>query len=255
MLVYELIDNNKEDWVVFIHGFGGSSNTWKKQIDVFSKEYNLLLIDLPGHGKNSNCIIRKIDTKSLNRDIVETMDYLNIKKAHFVGLSLGTIVIANFAISNPSYVKGIIFGGAVLHIQGIYRFVLRLADFIKRFIPYEVMYKLFAWFMMPKKNHKKSRLIFLREIVKLDKETTFAWIHYLKESLSEKNILEKLDNVGKKILFVSGSEDHCFLCGSKILADKIKFAKMKIIEHCGHVCTIEKFNIFNNVSLNYLATI
>ena len=57
MLKYEIIDNKAEEWVVFIHGIGGSTKTWNKQIDAFSENYNLLLLDLPGHGLNANKII------------------------------------------------------------------------------------------------------------------------------------------------------------------------------------------------------
>ena len=53
ILKYEIIDNQKEDWVIFVHGIAGSTKTWKQQIDDFSKKYNLLLLDLPGHGNNA----------------------------------------------------------------------------------------------------------------------------------------------------------------------------------------------------------
>lgn len=253
LLKYEIIDNQKSDWVVFIHGIGGSTKTWKKQIETFSERYNLLLLDLPGHGENSNKIIYKVDPIRLNKSIVDTLDHLKIRSAHFVGLSLGTIVIANFAVWNPSYVKSIIFGGSVLSICGIYRTCVAFANGIKRFIPYKTLYKFFAWFMMPRNNHKKSRSIFLREVVKLDKETMFAWIGYLADSLHPGNLFNKLDELGKQILFISGDEDHCFLKGSKLLAKKLGTAKIKIIEHCGHVCSIEKYDVFNKYALNYLA--
>lgn len=33
-------------WVVFLHGFGGSSRTWQKQLSDYGARYNLLLFDL-----------------------------------------------------------------------------------------------------------------------------------------------------------------------------------------------------------------
>ena len=33
------------EWITFIHGAGGSSTIWHKQIKFFKKDYNLLLID------------------------------------------------------------------------------------------------------------------------------------------------------------------------------------------------------------------
>lgn len=252
MLTYELIDNQKENWVVFVHGIGGSTRTWGKQIDDFSEHYNLLLLDLPGHGLNADNIIKKVDSQKLYAGIKETMDFLNIECAHFVGLSLGTIVIANFAVHHPEYVKSIILGGASLKVSGLYKGAVILADKIKHFVPYKFLYKFFAWFLMPRKNHKKSRKIFLREVVKLNKKTMFAWIEYLQFTLSPENILARLDEVKKNILIISGDEDHCFLRDAKALVDKMKSVEINIIEKCGHVCSIEKSCDFNHMALDFL---
>ena len=146
MLKYEIIDNQAEEWVVFIHGLGGSTKTWKKQIDSFSQRYNLLLLDLPGHGCNAENTIHKVDTQKLHAGIRETMDHLGISRAHFVGLSLGTIVIADFAVRYPDYVGTIILGGSALKLSGGYKRALVLANRIKHLVPYEFLYKFFASF-------------------------------------------------------------------------------------------------------------
>jgi pimeloyl-ACP methyl ester carboxylesterase len=253
VLKYEIVDNNQQEWVVFIHGIGGSTKTWKKQIDAFSEHYNVLLFDLPGHGSNADKVIYQVDQKRLNQGIVDTLNHLDIDSAHFVGLSLGTIVIANFAVQHPECVKSIILGGSVLSICGIYRLCVTFANGIKRLVPYKMLYRFFAWFMMPRRNHMKSRKIFLREVVKLNKETMLAWIGYLAGSLHPGNLFDKLDSIGKKILFISGDEDHCFLKGSKLLAKQLTMAKIHIIEHCGHICSIEKAAIFNICALGHLS--
>ena len=203
MLKYEIIDNCKEEWVVFVHGMGGSTKTWAKQIGAFSEFYNLLLLDLPGHGLNADNVIYQVDPDKLHDGIKDTLDHLNISSAHFVGLSLGTLVIADFAICYPDYVETLILGGASL---------------------------------------------------KLKKETMFAWIKYLQITLHPEHILTKLDLLGKRILLISGDEDHCFIDGAKALAKKIRNTELHIIEKCGHICSIEKWNAFNCVALEYLQT-
>jgi pimeloyl-ACP methyl ester carboxylesterase len=40
------LNNKNNEWVTFLHGFGGSSNIWHKQVRELSKHYNLLFIDL-----------------------------------------------------------------------------------------------------------------------------------------------------------------------------------------------------------------
>jgi pimeloyl-ACP methyl ester carboxylesterase len=108
--------------------------------------------------------------------------------------------------------------------------------------------------MMPKSNHKKSRKIFLREVVKLDKSTMLAWIEYLQLSFKTDEIIKRINELDKKILLISGIEDHCFLKGTRKFLEKSKNATMIILEKCGHVCTIEKYKEFNEYALNFLKT-
>ena len=193
MLKYEIIDNQAEEWVVFIHGLGGSTKTWKKQIAAFSQSYNLLLLDLPGHGLHADEVIHEVDHRKLHLGIKNTLDHLQIDSAHFVGMSLGTIVTVNFAVVFPDRVKSIILGGPSLKLSGFYKSALILCNKIKKFVPYKWLYRFFAWFMMPKRNHKQSRLFFLKESMKLRKETLYAWIEYLQIVLTPEKLLQKLD--------------------------------------------------------------
>ena len=252
MLKYEIIDNQKEEWVVFIHGIGGSTKTWGKQIDAFSRKYNLLLLDLPGHGLNADNVIHKVSPHKLYKGIRQTLDTLGIENAHFVGLSLGTIVIANFAVCFPEYVKSVILGGPALKLNLVSKTAVIAANKIKSLLPYKLIYQGFAWFMMPKKNHKKSRKIFLREVVKLDKHTMFAWIEYLQCVLRPERLLTQLDFLGKKILFISGDEDHCFHSGAKKVAETAKNIEVKVIEKCGHICSIENWRVFNQLAIDHI---
>jgi pimeloyl-ACP methyl ester carboxylesterase len=48
----QFLHSQSSEWVVFIHGAGGSSAVWHKQLRDFQKDFNLLLIDLRGHGKS-----------------------------------------------------------------------------------------------------------------------------------------------------------------------------------------------------------
>ncbi|HAC14855.1 MAG TPA: 2-succinyl-6-hydroxy-2,4-cyclohexadiene-1-carboxylate synthase, partial [Bacteroidetes bacterium] len=75
------------DWVVFVHGAGGSSAVWFKQIKAYKKNFNVLLVDLRGHGKSApgpESERSDYSFESIASDIIEVMDHRNIPKAHFV---------------------------------------------------------------------------------------------------------------------------------------------------------------------------
>ncbi|MBQ1222113.1 MAG: alpha/beta fold hydrolase, partial [Alistipes sp.] len=60
MLHYKTIEHSPESpWIVMIHGAGGSSAVWYRQISDFRRHFNLLLVDLVGHGGSMAQIVSK----------------------------------------------------------------------------------------------------------------------------------------------------------------------------------------------------
>ena len=54
-------ENSTLEWVVFVHGAGGNSTIWYKQIKAFKAHFNILLVDLRGHGQST--VIEEINNK------------------------------------------------------------------------------------------------------------------------------------------------------------------------------------------------
>ena len=241
--------NNSNKWVIFLHDIGGSINTWKKQIEDFN-EYNLLLLDLPGHGDSKDDT--KITTKAVNDSIKEVMDSLSTEKADFVGLSLGTLVCAHFAIKYPEQVNSLIMSDSVIKVEKIYKFLMHLIQSVKRILPHRMLFHIMARVMLPKKNHEKSRKIFIREFLKMKRKIFIAWVKYISEIAHPKKLLEKLKSLNIKTFFISGDEDRCFLSGTKKVIAYLSKSTLYIIKKCGHVCSIKKAKEFNNAVLNFL---
>ena len=90
------ITNTNKEWLVFIHAAFVDHRMFEKQFEYFSGKYNLLAIDILGHGNSIN---------AKKGDKIEKMSYWidqifqkhNISAAHFVGVSLGTVFIQDFA--------------------------------------------------------------------------------------------------------------------------------------------------------------
>jgi len=77
---------SSKEWVVFIHGAGGSTATWKFQVEAFKPFYNLLLIDLRDHGKSKEIIpeFENYNFDIITHDIKAVLDKYQINKAHFI---------------------------------------------------------------------------------------------------------------------------------------------------------------------------
>lgn len=256
MLHYKKIElKNSSEWVVFIHGAGGSSAIWFKQIKYFQEHFNLLLIDLRGHGKSID--LEKKDEninysfESIAADIIEVLDYNKIEKAHFVGVSLGTIIIRQLADLNAERINSMVLTGAITHLNLQSRFWVGLGRLFKNVMPYMWLYRLFAFVIMPARGHKESRNVFIREAQKLCQREFLRWFQLTGQLTG---LLRKFDTKENLIptLYVMGEEDHLFLNPIRKMIDKVKNSSLLIVEECGHVVNIEKANIFNEWAVKFL---
>ena len=67
--------------------------------------------------------------------------------------------------------------------------------------------------------------------------------------------LSSLNDLKDNLLLIVGTEDHTFINGIKKKFNTLKSSKLKILEECGHVCNIQKWKEFNEVSLRFIEEI
>ncbi len=243
-----------KDWIVFIHGAGGSSKTFTRQIAAFRKHFNLLLPDLQDHGNSKDLELtkdNKITFDEIAHNVVNLLDKLGIVEAHFLGISMGSIIIRVIEDLRPSLIKSIVIGGGIMKLNRRTHLLFKSGVFLSSFIPYHKLYQLVAWILMPYENHKVARRLFVREAAGIKHEAFKVWLGLLAE------LKYKLDSyfnlpIYKPTLMIMGSEDFAFLKDSISYSEKFKFIHFQVLQRCGHVCNIEKSEEFNKQSLNFL---
>lgn len=254
-LYYEVIPNlTSKEWIVFFHGLGGNCSIFKKQIPLFKEKYNLLLIDLPGHGESNDLSKKETSTlQATSHLVIDILNKENIETAHFVGVSLGTILMQYIAIHYPKRIKSMVLAGAVAKWRTWGEIIGRptLMKGVRNLLPYKVPYVAFAFILMPKSNHKTSRKIFIREAKKLSKKAYHRWALVARDAYKLYNQLKGLNNKIPK-LYISGNEDHMFLKGINAYVKNEEFSELHLIDKCGHVCNIEKPVEFNEVTLEFI---
>jgi len=245
---------SSKEWVTFVHGAGGSSSIWYKQIREFSKHFNVLLLDLRGHGKSKAPIHKKLKSYSFNvigDDIIQVLDHLKIENTHFVGISLGTIIIREIAERFPERSKSMILGGAIMKMNFRGQILMRLGDMLKSVIPYLLLYKLFAFIIMPRKAHKESRSLFINEAKKLYQKEFKRWFSLV----SQVNPLLRFFRIkdsGIPTLYIMGAEDHMFLPSISKLVEDHNSSQLFVIADCGHVVNVDRPLIFNEECIRFL---
>src|SRR5262245_33225725 len=98
--------------VVCVHGLGGSSNTFTPLMPTLAR-HRVVRIDLPGSGRSH----RAEGALSMQRyaDLVQSAcSRLNVTRAHFVGHSMGNIVLQHVSVAAPKLVAGLALFGPLI---------------------------------------------------------------------------------------------------------------------------------------------
>ena len=244
--------NNSKKWITFVHGAGGSSSIWFNQVRFFKSYFNVLLIDLRGHGKSAAYPIGTQYTFNKTiEDLIDFLDYNKINNSHFVGISLGSIMIQKMLFKYQSRVEKIGLGGAILNLNFQSRVLMFFGNLTQSILPFIWIYTFFAYVIMPYRNHRKSRTLFIREAKKLSQNEFKRWYKLTKKILP---LLEKIRSYKVKtpVLYIMGKEDYMFLPFVKEMVQAHESSSLITLSDSGHVVNIDQPEQFNNNLLTFL---
>lgn len=96
--------------ILFIHGFGGSTFTWRDILEpVANQGFYALALDLPPFGLSSKNPALDYSRSAMADLVAAFMDELGINSATIVGHSMGGAVTAQFAVRHSERVEKLVF--------------------------------------------------------------------------------------------------------------------------------------------------
>ena len=102
-----LCGSEKKPPLFMIHGASGNSASWMGEVEKFSEHFRLIAVDMPGEpGLSAD---RRMSPSGDDYSLwaESLMNSLEIEKASFLGISLGSLVSLKFAVKNPGRVSGL----------------------------------------------------------------------------------------------------------------------------------------------------
>jgi pimeloyl-ACP methyl ester carboxylesterase len=245
------------DWLLLIHGAGGSIRTWKKQRDALSVVYNVLIIDLPGHGESKNLPNKHkvYDFDIISNRIWDVVDHLKIPAVHLLGVSLGAIIAMHMRELRPVNVASLVLAGAIVRLDTKLKLISSFSLSLAKIVGFHKFYQFAAYLALPKKNHKKSREIFIRESRHLTNDEFKKWTALYGKHLNDtlRNIYEAVTDI--PTMLIMGEQDHFFLGQAKRYVGLHKKALLEIVEKCGHIVNLENGEAFNKICLQFLKSL
>ena len=107
---------------------------------------------------------------------------------------------------------------------------------------------------MPKKNHRESRLLLVKECKKLNQKEFIRWC---KLTRGIKKVLKTHRQIDIKTpsLYVMGAEDHLFLPSVRKAVSSFANAQLSVVENSGHVVNVDQPNKFNDRVIKFLKSL
>ncbi|MFM7233401.1 MAG: alpha/beta fold hydrolase [Flavobacteriales bacterium] len=247
-------NDSNASWVLMVHGAGGSTRTWRKQVEEFGKHYHLLIIDLPGHAGSADVTKSRetYDFEWISARIWDVVDIHTQEPIHLVAVSLGSIIAMQMYQLRPQGISSLLFAGPIVSLNVKLRFLARSGLLIAKIIGFRNFYSLMAKIILPRKNHKKSREIFVRESKFLSIEEYRKWTAMYGAYLDD--TLRKLFSFQPQVpmLILVGGQDHLFLKPTMDYARQFHSISVEVVQRCGHLVSLEKSDLFNRRCMEFL---
>ena len=109
---------NGSQAVIFVHGWTCDETSWQGQVPAISRNYRVITLDLPGHGKSGSPKDGKFSMQLFARAVEAVRAEAKVEKAVFVGHSMGTPVIRQYALMYPQRVAALVLVDGLVLVAG-----------------------------------------------------------------------------------------------------------------------------------------
>lgn len=99
--------------LVLLHGFTGSARSWGEFAQVLARQFTVVAVDLPGHGKTDDPLaLDHYEMAAAVDDIVAAVAKLGLDRGHWLGYSMGGRTALHVAAAHPESVRSLTTIGA-----------------------------------------------------------------------------------------------------------------------------------------------
>ena len=105
--------------IVFLHGLGASSYSWRQLLPVFARTHKVCAPDFPGYGRSDKPEEFDYTFAGFARWLESFLDDMGLARAALVGNSMGGAVALRLALERPERVSHLVLIGAPVYLHNI----------------------------------------------------------------------------------------------------------------------------------------
>ncbi|MDA7593796.1 alpha/beta hydrolase [Pelagibacteraceae bacterium] len=235
--------------LVLVHGFLGSSEMWRLQIDFFKENYRVFAPALPGFGKSNN--VNSCDSiECMAKSILTSLEKKKIERFYLLGHSMGGMIVQEMVkLAGEKILKLICYGtGPRGNIPGRFETIDVSRDKLKINGLDNTAYRIAkTWFI----EEDKSKYFYLCE--EAGKQTSIEAADNGLVAMKNWDGVKNLQNIKNETLIIWGDQDMAYNFNQvETLNDNIPNSNLKIIKGCSHNVHLEKPDEFNTIVSEFL---
>lgn len=236
--------------IVLLHGFTGRASTWDLFVNRWQKDFQVITIDLPGHGKTTTKTPRTME--SCCDDLMYIFQYLQLPFVHLVGYSMGGRTALSFAMTYPRLVKSLILESASPGLRDPQERASRRKHderLIKRINDDGLPAFVDFWENIPLFETQKALSKEIQQKVRQERLSQTAAglmssLRYMGTG-EQPSWWEQLKQLNRSVLLIVGECDHKFVTINKQMQKRFQRAELAIVKDAGHAVHIEQPSIFS----------
>jgi pimeloyl-ACP methyl ester carboxylesterase len=252
---YEYLNNDSKRTLVFIHPGMLDSEVWKPQVAHFRNNYNVLLYDMPAHGRSGLRNASLLEHEYMDQLLQE----LKIQKITLIGASLGSIVATEFALENPDKVEQLVLASPGINgeVPNDKQYVSHINNYVRNMTYHKYIEAATSLTYIAFIGPKRTAIDMDSSMLNNVKEKIYHHIEkgFWKESpyFLTPTSNSRLEEIKIPSLLLLGSEDFDYLSNTTTrLSEKLPNVKMEYIMGAGHLSNLESPKVFNSLMSNFL---
>jgi len=231
--------------VVLIHGAGGTHLYWPSQIRRLPG-YDVLAVDLPGHGKSAGRGLQSIS--AYTEALLAWLEAAGLHSAVFIGHSMGSAIALSLALDHPEHVLGLGLLGAAARMPVSPAILESTATQTTFHRAVAMVVKLSFSPQAP------ERLVELA--TQRMAETRPSVLHGDFLACDAFDVTARLSEIRQPTIVISGAKDRMTPArNAQYLANEIPNASFSIVEDAGHMVMLEEPDLVADLLLGFLEPI
>ncbi|HEY5896157.1 MAG TPA: 3-oxoadipate enol-lactonase [Burkholderiales bacterium] len=246
-LYYEVSGSEGAPWLILSHSLACNVRMWDPQVTAFKGKYRILNYDMRGHGQSA-APAGPYSFDMLADDVLGLMKELGIKRASFMGLSIGGMIGQTLALKQPALFERMVLAdtGHTQTPDMIKQWEERIRIAQSQGMQPLVPSTMERWFTPAFREHPEAK-----KIAGIIAATPVNGYVGCSQAIMKLNTTARLKEIKLPVLAITGEADGA-AAATRYIGENVPGAKFVSIAQAAHIANLEQAEKFNQALRAFL---